>query len=64
MFRPADLEEIDAATTAVRIGASVGGQKRAAIQTKAASLGIKVLNLKETKAAVAAPVTEEAKTNE
>ena len=50
--------------TAVRIGASVGGQKRAAIQTKAASLGIKVLNPKETKAAVAALVTEEAKTNE
>ena len=64
VFRPADLEEIDAATTAVRIGASVGGQKRAAIQTKAAALGIKVLNPKEAKAVVAAPVTEEAKSNE
>lgn len=52
VFTPAELEEIDAATTAVRIGASVGGQKRAVIQTKAAALGLKALNLKETKAAV------------
>ncbi|MDR0439146.1 MAG: 50S ribosomal protein L32e [Methanocalculaceae archaeon] len=59
VFRPIDLEEIDAATTAARIGAAVGRQKRAAIQTKAAALGIKILNPKEIMAVVAVPVTEE-----
>jgi large subunit ribosomal protein L32e len=49
VFRPIDLEEIDVATTAVRIGAAVGRQKRVAIQTKAAALGIKILNPKEIK---------------
>ncbi|MDU9376273.1 hypothetical protein McpSp1_08710 [Methanocorpusculaceae archaeon Sp1] len=63
VFTPAELEEIDAATTAVRIGGSVGGQKRAVMQTKAATLGIKVLNPKEAKTVVA-PVVEEAKSDE
>jgi large subunit ribosomal protein L32e len=58
VFRPIDLEEIDVATTAVRIGAAVGRQKRAAIQTKAAALGIKILNPKEAKIVAAVPVTE------
>jgi large subunit ribosomal protein L32e len=58
VFRPIDLEGIDAATTAVRIGAAVGRQKRAAIQTKAVALGIKILNPKEVKTVAAAPVIE------
>jgi len=49
IFTVAELEEIDPATTAVRIGSSVGFAKRAGIQTKAAELGIKVLNVKVQK---------------
>lgn len=51
IFTPAELENIDPATTAVRIGASVGGAKREVIQAKAAELGIKVLNAKQAKVA-------------
>ena len=66
VFTVAELEEIDPATTAVRIGGSVGFAKRAGIQAKAAELGIKVLNAKEqkpkaVKAAAAAPAVEAAK---
>ncbi|HJJ90142.1 MAG TPA: 50S ribosomal protein L32e [Methanocorpusculum sp.] len=65
VFRPTDLEKIDAVTTAVRIGASVGGKKRAAIQKRAASLGIKVLNSKEVKSFVdTVSVIEEEMSNE
>ena len=70
IFTIAELEEIDPATTAVRIGGSVGFAKRAAIQAKAAELGIKVLNVKvqkpkvkRVKAPAAAPAVE-AKTEE
>ena len=65
IFTVAELEEIDPATTAVRIGGSVGGAKRVAIQAKAAELGIKVLNLRAEKAVVAeAPKAEEVKSND
>ena len=52
VFTPAELSTIDPATTAVRIGATVGGAKRSVIQNKAAELGIKILNPKEAKVAV------------
>lgn len=48
----ADLEGINAQTQAVRISAKVGGNKRAAIQAKAESLKIKVLNVRVPKAKV------------
>ena len=67
IFTVAELEEIDPATTAVRIGGSVGGAKRAAIQAKATELGIKVLNIRAEKAkavAVEAPKAEEVKSND
>ncbi|MDO5844422.1 MAG: 50S ribosomal protein L32e [Methanocorpusculum sp.] len=50
IFTIAELESIDPATTAVRIGASVGNAKRFQIQDKAKELGIKVLNVKAAKA--------------
>ncbi len=71
VFTVAELENIDPATTAVRIGASVGFAKRNAIQAKAAELGIKVLNVKVQKpkvakvaAPAAAPAVEAPKTEE
>lgn len=69
VFTPGELETIDPATTAIRIGGTVGGQKRSVIQEKAEKLGIKVLNKKEAKVSVApvetAPaVTEEVKSDE
>lgn len=39
-----DLDRINPATEAVRIGGSVGAKKRTAIQAKADTLGIRVLN--------------------
>lgn len=47
IFTVAELEDIDPATTAVRIGSSVGYAKRIKIQEKAAELGIKVLNIRK-----------------
>lgn len=41
---PDELEEVDPETEAVRIGASVGGRKREAIQEEAETRGIKLLN--------------------
>lgn len=58
IFTIAELESIDPATTAVKIGASVGNFKRVQIQNKAKELGIKVLNFKEAK--VAQPKVAEA----
>lgn len=49
VFTVAELESVDPATTAVRIGGSVGGAKRIQIQDKAKELGIKVLNVKTVK---------------
>ncbi len=49
VFTVVDLEKIDPATTAVRIGSFVGWAKRTSIQAKAAELGIKVLNEKAQK---------------
>ncbi|MBN1193884.1 MAG: 50S ribosomal protein L32e [Methanomicrobiaceae archaeon] len=43
----ADLEGLDAATQAVRIGGTVGNRKREAIQVKSLEYGLKVLNPKE-----------------
>jgi large subunit ribosomal protein L32e len=57
VFTPDALEGIDPATTAVRIGGTVGGRKRDLIQDKAGKLGIRVLNRKEPKTA-AVPVEE------
>jgi len=43
---PAEIESVDASTTAVRIGAGVGWKKRTVIEKRAEELGIKVLNAK------------------
>jgi large subunit ribosomal protein L32e len=56
---PEELSGIDPASYAVMIGASVGGRKRAVIQEKAVSAGLKVLNLKEVRTSVAAEETTE-----
>ncbi len=45
----ADLEAVNAETQAIRIAASVGGNKRAVIQAKAEALSIKVLNVRVAK---------------
>ena len=47
VFTPDELEGIDPAVSAVRIGATVGGRKRAIIQERAISAGLKVLNPKQ-----------------
>jgi large subunit ribosomal protein L32e len=49
IFTPTELDGIDPAVYAVRIGATVGGRKRAIIQEKAISAGLKVLNPREAK---------------
>jgi len=55
-----DLEGLDAKTQAVRIAAKVGNRKRAGIQEKALSSGLKVLNAREISSSLkktpAAPV--------
>ncbi|NMG83604.1 MAG: 50S ribosomal protein L32e [Methanosarcinales archaeon] len=43
-----DIENIDAATTAIRIGHTVGQKKRSLIETHADELGIKILNRRQT----------------
>jgi large subunit ribosomal protein L32e len=40
----ADLDNINAATEAVRISAKVGGRKKSMMEAKASELGLKVLN--------------------
>ena len=44
VHRPDDLDVIDPSTEAARIGARVGGRKRAVIHERADELGIRVLN--------------------
>ncbi|WP_400207392.1 50S ribosomal protein L32e [Candidatus Methanomassiliicoccus intestinalis] len=44
IWKPEDLDAINPAVEAVRIGGSVGAKKRMAIQAKADTLGIRVLN--------------------
>ncbi|MHA1614197.1 MAG: eL32 family ribosomal protein, partial [Candidatus Thorarchaeota archaeon] len=44
VYRPSDLESLDADTHAVRIGASVGARKRQAILTEAEAKFLRVLN--------------------
>ena len=47
VFSPDELTGLDPTVIAVRIGATVGGRKRAIIQERAISAGMKVLNPKE-----------------
>ncbi|HTY14769.1 MAG TPA: 50S ribosomal protein L32e [Methanoregulaceae archaeon] len=61
VFSPDELSGMDPAVSAVRIGATVGGRKRAIIQEKAISAGLKVLN---PKAIVVRTAPEEPATNE
>jgi len=59
-----DLKGLDPNTQAIRIAATVGNRKRSAIQEKAISAGLKVLNAKAAKPGkkqVAAPEEEKAK---
>ena len=49
VFNPGDLDTLDPDQDAIRIGGSVGGRKRAQIQEKAVSAGLKILNPKEIK---------------
>ena len=44
VYRPKDIEDVDVANQAIRIGSSVGKRKRLDIEKKAEELGIKVLN--------------------
>ena len=44
VHRPDDLDDIDPNTEAARVGARVGGRKRAIIHERADELGIRVLN--------------------
>lgn len=48
-----DLEGVDAATQAIRIGATVGRKKREVIQNKAAEAKIRILNWKDASKPVA-----------
>jgi large subunit ribosomal protein L32e len=47
VFTSSDLEGLNPAEDAIRIGASVGNRKRLVIQEKALSEGLKVLNPRE-----------------
>jgi len=49
-----DMEGLDAATQAIRIGATVGRKKREVIQNKAAEVKIRVLNWKDATKPVSA----------
>jgi large subunit ribosomal protein L32e len=53
VFTPDELTGIDPACYAIRIGASVGGRKRAIILEKANSAGLKVLNPGKARAVAA-----------
>ncbi|NYT00881.1 MAG: 50S ribosomal protein L32e [Methanocellales archaeon] len=44
VYRPKDVEDVDIANQAIRIGSSVGTRKRQGIEKKAKELDIKVLN--------------------
>jgi large subunit ribosomal protein L32e len=59
VFTPDELIGIDPATYAIRIGATVGGRKRAIILDKANSAGLKVLNPRKVKTVAATAATEE-----
>ena len=59
VFTPDELIGIDPACYAIRIGATVGGRKRAIILEKANSAGLKVLNPRKVKTVAAATETEE-----
>jgi large subunit ribosomal protein L32e len=59
VFTPDELIGIDPACYAIRIGATVGGRKRAIILEKANSAGLKVLNPRKVKTVAAGAVTEE-----
>jgi large subunit ribosomal protein L32e len=47
VFTPAEMEGLNPAEDAIRIGASVGNKKRQVIQEQALSAGLKVLNPRE-----------------
>lgn len=54
VFSPADLEGLNPAEVAIRIGATVGNRKRIVIQAEAVTAGLKILNPREI-----APIREE-----
>ena len=60
VHNPAELEGLDAATQAVRIAGAVGMKKREQMQGRAAELGLKVLNPKDTSLGRAAEAAVEA----
>jgi large subunit ribosomal protein L32e len=62
VFTPGELEGLDPATFAVRIGGSVGTKKRMEIQQQALSAGLKVLNQKQI--AIAETTEEEVSEND
>ena len=66
VHNPQELEGLDAATQAVRIGGAVGMKKREQMQIRAAELGLRVLNPKDASLgrAGAAAVDEEAESDE
>jgi len=46
VHNPADVDDIDASIQAIRISGTVGGRKRALIESKADEMGIKIFNRK------------------
>ena len=59
VHNPKELEGLDAATQAVRIGGAVGMKKREQMQIRAAELGLRVLNPKDASLGRAAGVDDE-----
>ena len=64
VHNPQELEGLDAATQAVRIGGAVGMKKREQMQIRAAELGLRVLNPKDASLGRAAAADEEAESDE
>jgi len=59
VFTPADLDGLDPAEVAIRIGATVGNKKRLVIQAQAVTAGLKILNPRDIK-----PLGEEVTDND
>ncbi len=61
---PSEIEGLDPATTAIRIGGTVGMRKREVIQAAAIQAGLRILNPKETTKSASAGEEEEEPGNE
>lgn len=59
VFTPADLDGLNPAEVAIRIGATVGNKKRLVIQAQAVTAGLRILNPRDIK-----PLVEEVTDND